>query len=250
MPCHRGPAPRALGWMARVDLLGKEACGRGDCRRAGQGVGTRPAGAADQPNCSARRSARCLRSVRVAQRGIVVLVFGFEFPGGEVLARQTRPAERMEAHMSSHQTTVPASVGSLRPAPVASPHVAKPPMFDRWGLGPGRADKRDKREYNRRSVRCDLWLIDAASQSVLRCKTNDISDAGLRAVAPIGFGLAVGQRYEVRIAASNVGGAMSAHLATPLGYGTVIRTEIKTGDDKPDRVGCAVRFDVPQLIPV
>ncbi len=152
--------------------------------------------------------------------------------------------------MSSHQTTVPASLGPPRSARVTSPHVAKPPMFDRWGLGPGHADKRDKREYSRRPVACDVWLIDAASQSVLRCKSNDISDAGLRALAPIGFGLAVGQRYEVRIAASDISGAMSAHLATPLGFGTVIRTEIRTGEDRPDRVGCAVRFDVPQLIPV
>jgi hypothetical protein len=75
------------------------------------------------------------------------------------------------------------------------PDVAKPPMFDRWGLGPGRADRRDQREYARRRIKCDLWLIDGASQAVLRCKTNDIADAGLHATAPIGFGLAVGQRF-------------------------------------------------------
>ena len=136
------------------------------------------------------------------------------------------------------------------PIPVGSPHVAKPPMFDRWGLGPGHADRRDQREYARRHVRCDLWLIDGASQAVLRCKTNDIADAGLHATAPIGFGLAVGQRFEARIAAAQTTGAMSAHLAASLGYATVIRTEIRVGDDKPDRVGCALRFDVPQLIPV
>ncbi|MBN2561033.1 MAG: hypothetical protein JXQ75_08895 [Phycisphaerae bacterium] len=136
------------------------------------------------------------------------------------------------------------------PIPVGSPHVAKPPMFDRWGLGPGRADQRDQREYARRRIRCDLWLIDGASQSVLRCKTSDIADAGLHATAPVGFGLAVGQRFEARIAAPQSTGAMSAHLATSLGYATVIRTEIKVGDNESDRVGCALRFDVPQLVPV
>lgn len=136
------------------------------------------------------------------------------------------------------------------PIPVGSPHVAKPPMFDRWGLGPGQADQRDQREYARRRIACDVWLIDTASQSVLRCQSDDLSDAGLHATAPIGFGLAVGQRFEVRIAAPQKIGAMSAHLATSLGYGTVIRTEIKTNDDLSDRVGCAVRFDVPQLVPV
>lgn len=137
------------------------------------------------------------------------------------------------------------------PMPVGSPHVAKPPLFDRWGLGPGHIDRRrDQREYARRSIKCDLWLVDTASQSVMRCKTGDISDAGLRATAPVGFGLAVGQRYEVRIAYPQADRAMSPHLAKSLGYATVIRTEIKVGDEEPDRVGCALHFDVPQLIPV
>lgn len=136
------------------------------------------------------------------------------------------------------------------PMPVGSPHVAKPPMFDHWGLGPGRTDQREQREYARRRIECDIWLIDTASQSVMRCKTTDIADAGLHAITPIGFGLAVGQRYEVRIACNQSDGMMSPQLAKSLGYGTVIRTEIKVGDEQPDRVGCAMCLDVPQLIPV
>lgn len=136
------------------------------------------------------------------------------------------------------------------PFPVGSPHVAKPPRFDYWGLGPGHTDQHEQREYARRDIECDVWLVDAASQSILRCRTNDISDAGLHATAPVGFGLAVGQRYEVRIASRQSDGAVSPHLAQTLGYGTIIRTEIRVGDDHPDRVGCALRFDVPQLIPV
>ncbi len=136
------------------------------------------------------------------------------------------------------------------PMPLGSPHVAKPPMFDRWGLGPGQTDRRDQREYTRRRIRCDVWLVEVASQAVLRCKTDDISDAGLRVTAPVGFGLAVGQRYEVRIAGHHPHSAVSVHLARSLGYGTVVRTEIKVSDERSDRIGCAVRFDVPQLIPV
>ncbi len=136
------------------------------------------------------------------------------------------------------------------PMPLGSPHVAKPPMFDRWGLGPGHTDRRDQREYARRHIQCDIWLVDTTSQSVLRCKTDDIADAGLRATAPVGFGLAIGQRYEVRIAGPQSHGAVSAHLARSLGYATVVRTEIKVCDERPDRVGCALRFDVPQLIAV
>lgn len=136
------------------------------------------------------------------------------------------------------------------PVPVGSPHVARPPLFDHWGLGPGQTDRRDQREYVRRQIACDVWLVDAASQSVLRCRSRDLSDAGLCATAPVGFGLAVGQRYEVRVACPQSDGAMSAHLGTSLGYATVIRTEITVGEDQRDRVGCALHFDVPQLIPV
>jgi len=134
------------------------------------------------------------------------------------------------------------------PIPVGAPHVAHPPMFERQNLAT--LENRNRREYSRRQIECDLWLIDGPSQSVLRCKTDNLSDAGLHVTAPIGYGLAVGQRFEARIAPPRVSSAMSAHLASSLGYATVVRTEIKVGEDGGDRVGCALQFDVPQLVPV
>lgn len=136
------------------------------------------------------------------------------------------------------------------PIPVGASHLAEPPIFDRWGLGYHKTRRLDKRDYSRQPMVRDLWLIDNHSQTVLRCRTNDISDAGLHASAPIGFGLAVGQRYELRIANGESTRGRSAHLGKSLGYGTVIRTEMHVGDGPTDRVGFAVRFDVPQLIDV
>jgi hypothetical protein len=136
------------------------------------------------------------------------------------------------------------------PIPVGSPLPATPPAFDRWGIHPSRAARLDKRDYSRRKLSCDLWLIHAPSQCVFRCKTDDISDAGLHATAPIGYGLAVGQRYELRIAQLEHARAMSAPLARSLGYATVVRTEMHVHGDRLDRVGFAVRFDVPQLLPL
>lgn len=128
------------------------------------------------------------------------------------------------------------------------------PIAQPWRLvdrtRPAGRKARDNRGYARRPVECDLWLIDEGAQNVLRCKTDDVSDAGLHATAPVGFGLAVGQRFEARIADPHKAGPMSTHLAESLGYATVIRTEIKVGENRPDRVGCALQFDVPQLIPV
>jgi hypothetical protein len=134
------------------------------------------------------------------------------------------------------------------PFPIGSPHALTPPRIDRWRVSSSRS-RTDKRDYDRRKIQCDLWMSDIASRSVLRCKTDNISDAGIHASAPIGFGLSVGQRYEVRIADTSalVEGAKS--LSSSLGYGTVIRTEIRLGGDRPDRVGFAMRFDAPQLIP-
>lgn len=135
------------------------------------------------------------------------------------------------------------------PIPIGSPHLADPPTFDRWGLGFSTSHRVDKRDYSRQPIMRDIWLVDRQVNSVLRCRTNDISDAGLHASAPIGFGLAVGQRYEMRIANGEAPRGMSPIVTKSLGYGTVIRTEMHVGGDS-DRIGFAIRFDVPQLIDV
>ena len=135
------------------------------------------------------------------------------------------------------------------PIPVDAPHMNNPPAFERWGLGPWRANRTDRRDYTRRKANCDLWLIDVSGQSVLRCKTDDLSDAGLRATAPIGFGLAVGQRWQLRLQPPAEARHASQRLGLPLGCGTIIRTEIMLDDAHSDRIGIALEFDVPQLVP-
>ncbi len=136
------------------------------------------------------------------------------------------------------------------PIAVGTPRATNPPTFEPWRWKSARANRRDRRDYARRRVACDLWLIDRESQSVLRCKTDDICDAGLCASAPIGFGLAVGQRYEVKILPSPNTPPTSAHLAASLGYGTIVRSGLEVLKDQQGRVGFAVRFDAPQLLPL
>ncbi|HUN80960.1 MAG TPA: hypothetical protein VMV81_05550 [Phycisphaerae bacterium] len=136
------------------------------------------------------------------------------------------------------------------PIPVGSPHLHDRPNFDRFGLGYAKPYRADQRDYERRPIARDAWLVDGGSHSILRCRTNDISDAGLHADAPIGFGLGVGQRYEVRIAETQAGRPPFSGRIKSLGYGTVIRTELYAEGGESDRVGFAVRFDVPQLIDV
>lgn len=137
------------------------------------------------------------------------------------------------------------------PIPLGGSHVATPPIFERYSSGSRRVNRLDQRDYSRRPVAVDLWLIDPQSQTILRCKTRDISDAGLRANAPIGFGLAVGQRYEARIAGATADPRNAGQqLGKSLGYATVIRTEMNVHGNADDRIGFVLRFDVPQLLPV
>ncbi|HWL92258.1 MAG TPA: hypothetical protein VNT79_01885 [Phycisphaerae bacterium] len=136
------------------------------------------------------------------------------------------------------------------PIPLGSPYLKSPPMLDRKGVIADGKLPRDQRNYTRRDLDCNLWLIDSGAQSVVRCKTDDISDAGVFASAPVGYGLGVGQRYEVRIASAADFISSSPHQAPSLGYGTVIRLEVDLTKGESHRVGFAIRFDVPQLIPI
>lgn len=139
------------------------------------------------------------------------------------------------------------------PIPLGAAHLSSPPLFEQSGLlsGSRRFNRLDHRDYARRPVQVDVWLVDPQTQTILRCKTRDVSDAGLHAIAPIGFGLAIGQRYEARIVSTPPGKPISPnHITKSLGYGTVIRTEMQANGDHEDRIGFALRFDVPQLLPV
>jgi hypothetical protein len=116
------------------------------------------------------------------------------------------------------------------------------PLERRWAF-PGFDEKR---EYARWRAACDLWLLDLEGLTVVRCQTDDISQGGLHATIPIGYGLAVGQRYELRIR-PNGEGRDAASPGWTACYGTVIRTRLLT-DGKKDRLGFALRFDMPQPV--
>lgn len=136
------------------------------------------------------------------------------------------------------------------PIPVGSPHVRQRPMLDRWGLLSQDSKLIERRAYSRRKAGFDLWLIDTPSESVVRCKTNDVCDAGLHATSPIGFGLAIGQRFETRIADTKLADRSSPQLAPSLGYATIVRIELQADRGESHRIGFALRFDVPQLVPM
>lgn len=87
------------------------------------------------------------------------------------------------------------------------------------------ADEPDLREHHRRPVDLDIFLTDLSGQTVLRCNCLNLSAGGIYATAPVGYGLAVGQRYELRISSPPAGGD-NFLLGPSLGYATIIRTQI------------------------
>ena len=142
------------------------------------------------------------------------------------------------------------SMNPPTPIPLGSPHIAEPPMFPRFGYKDIERASRNRRNYLRRNMTCEIFLVDRQTNNVLRCRTSDISDAGVRATGPIGYGLAVGQRYEVRIASGGIDRIASAEMVPSLGFARVTRVELDVSEGQSHRVGFALKFDVPQLIPV
>lgn len=81
----------------------------------------------------------------------------------------------------------------------------------------------------------------------ITCPADNISEGGMRITAPIGFGLAVGQRFEV-ILRGDDRGAVGSDLIGDGHYATVVRTEIVLDrGNRDDRVGVGLRFDQPVM---
>jgi len=102
----------------------------------------------------------------------------------------------------------------------------------------------DRRELSRWPAQCDVWLLDLEGMTVLRCQTDNVSSGGLHCTVPIGFGIAVGQRYELRVRRPN-DDAAGARPAWAGCYGTIIRTRLIT-EGLTDRLAVAIRFDSVQ----
>jgi hypothetical protein len=109
----------------------------------------------------------------------------------------------------------------------------------------------ERRFEGRRSVACDLWMIDHHGSTVLRCRCLETSSSGMRLRVPLGYGVAEGQRYELR---SHLPGARSTASLGLVGsrWATVVRTQLSL-DDKGDYLDVGVMLDqsnavLPRLI--
>jgi len=103
------------------------------------------------------------------------------------------------------------------------------------------SDAADRRRFGRTPMRSDLWLVDIASQTLLRCQTTNVSRSGIHAIAPSRWPVRVGTRMELRMVFSEPRAVDLPHTG---GYATVIRTELYT-DERGVHQGLALKLDEP-----
>lgn len=83
-------------------------------------------------------------------------------------------------------------------------------------------------------------------REVLRCVPDDVAEGSLRVTAPVGYGFAVGQRYELLLGVAYEEQA-DQNLISEGNYATVTRTEFHL-EQGGDRVEVGLRFDQPIVI--
>ena len=92
-----------------------------------------------------------------------------------------------------------------------------------------------------------LWasLIALDGREIIRCPADNVAEGGMHLTSPVGYGLAVGQRYEILLGREEEDGRQS-NLLGEGHYVTVVRTRFLIGES--DRVGVGLRFDQPLVL--
>ncbi len=107
----------------------------------------------------------------------------------------------------------------------------------------------ERRFEPRTPTSCHLWMIDHHGSTILRCRCTEVSDNGMRLRVPLGYGVAEGQRYELR---SHLPGNARGNEFGVVGsrWATIVRTELQldASDDHLD-VGVVLDTDGNPLIP-
>lgn len=87
-----------------------------------------------------------------------------------------------------------------------------------------------------------LWMVDHNGSTILKCHCLESSQNGMRLRVPLGYGIAEGQRYELR---SHLPGRQPGDGFGVIGarWATVVRAQLRLGDDE-DHLDVGVVMDV------
>lgn len=105
----------------------------------------------------------------------------------------------------------------------------------------------ERRQRPRRELSCKLTLIDnvmsaSSDPPTIPGECLNISDSGLYATVPLGYGVTIGQRYTFRLMVPEVGPEPGPTQIVSQ-QGLIIRTELLVGfENGNDRLGIAVRL--------
>lgn len=106
----------------------------------------------------------------------------------------------------------------------------------------------EKRQCNRRGLRCKMTLIDNAPAEDIQvhpipAECMNISDNGLYGIVPIGYGVAMGQRYTFQLEIAERGPESGADEQVVSQQGTIVRAELLINPDgEGNRVGIGVKL--------
>jgi len=121
------------------------------------------------------------------------------------------------------------------------------------------ARESEKRRLPRRSLQCELTMVnsigvggDGGKPAAIPAECSNISQGGLYAVVPIGYGVAIGQRYRFELTVGERGPEPGSRQVVSQ-QGEIVRAELLLGEDGyGDRVGIGVRLHGPRtgLVPM
>jgi hypothetical protein len=104
----------------------------------------------------------------------------------------------------------------------------------------------DRRTDLRMRQRKLASLVALDGSEMIRCTTDNIGAGGMHVTVPVGYGFAVGQRYEVLLSDDRPADPAESLFGDGQ-YATVVRTQIAT-DSPTGQVGVGLRFDTPLII--
>jgi hypothetical protein len=99
----------------------------------------------------------------------------------------------------------------------------------------------ERRHVSRGAAAFDVWLIGHEASTILRCHCENHGAGGLHLIAPLGYGIAEGQRYELRSRPPEVSSMPDFNFEARR-WARVVRTEIVLGEER-DRLGVGVEFE-------
>lgn len=108
----------------------------------------------------------------------------------------------------------------------------------------------DRRREPRENIPADLWMVDHAGETILKCRCNEVSEHGMRLSVPVGYGIAEGQRYELRSRMPGAGSADRGGFLDRSRWVRVVRTAVRL-DGAFGTIDIGVTFDdAAEMLPI